>query len=102
MIETCNVLVTAASRRVVLIRAFQDALNRTGLSGKVIATDIHHSSSALYFSNGYFIVPRVDDESYIVTVCCLPVELPAAYVTRTCTGLYPLFQVAPDFTANLI
>ena len=36
-----NVLVTAASRRVALIQAFQAAIDTLGLPGRVIATDVN-------------------------------------------------------------
>ena len=36
-----NVLVTAASRRVPLIRAFQDALKSSAVPGRVIVTDVN-------------------------------------------------------------
>src|SRR4029453_15715335 len=41
IVASLNVLVTAASRRVPLIRAFQDALKSSAMSGRVILTDVN-------------------------------------------------------------
>ncbi len=64
MIRKCNILITAASRRVILVKAFKNALEKIGLVGNVITADIHNYSSALYFSDGFHIVPPVDDNNY--------------------------------------
>jgi carbamoyl-phosphate synthase large subunit len=59
-----NVLVTAASRRVPLVRAFRDAVERLGC-GRVIATDMNPMSPALYFGHKHHIVPLATDKYYI-------------------------------------
>jgi carbamoyl-phosphate synthase large subunit len=51
-----NVLVTAASRRVPLVRAFRDAVEKFG-KGRVITTDINPLSPALYLVTRHHIVP---------------------------------------------
>ena len=43
-----NVLITAASRRVPLVRAFRTAVEKFG-KGRVVTTDINPLSPALYF-----------------------------------------------------
>jgi carbamoyl-phosphate synthase large subunit len=60
-----NVLITAASRRVPLIQAFNQALKRLGLKGHVITTDMNRLSPGLYFSTGHHIVPLTTDPQYI-------------------------------------
>ena len=51
-----NVLITSASRKVILIRAFQSALNREG-GGDVVAIDASQHSAALYQADAYEIAP---------------------------------------------
>jgi carbamoyl-phosphate synthase large subunit len=59
-----NVLVTAASRRVPLVRAFRNAVERFG-RGRVITTDVNPMSPALYFGHKHYIVPLTTDRNYI-------------------------------------
>jgi carbamoyl-phosphate synthase large subunit len=59
-----NVLITAASRRVPLVRAFRDAVGKFG-KGRVITTDISPLSPALYFGHKHHIVPLTTDRRYI-------------------------------------
>jgi len=59
-----NVLVTAASRRVPLVRAFKAAVGKFG-NGRVITTDINPLSPALYFGHKHHIVPLTTDRYYI-------------------------------------
>ena len=59
-----NVLITAASRRVGLVRAFRRAVERFG-KGRVITTDINSMSPALYFGHRNHIVPLTSDPEYI-------------------------------------
>ncbi|HLQ77931.1 MAG TPA: ATP-grasp domain-containing protein [Terriglobia bacterium] len=59
-----NVLVTAASRRVPLVRAFTEAVGKFG-NGRVITTDINPLSPALYFGHKHHIVPLTTDRHYI-------------------------------------
>jgi carbamoyl-phosphate synthase large subunit len=65
-----NVLVTAASRRVPLVRAFQRALAPIG--GKVIVTDVEPLSPAVHIADAAYRVPLSTDPRYldrIVDVC---------------------------------
>jgi carbamoyl-phosphate synthase large subunit len=59
-----NVLITASSRRVPLVRAFRNAVERLGF-GRVITTDINPLSPALYFGHKHHIVPLTTDRHYI-------------------------------------
>src|SRR5262245_23649715 len=59
-----NVLVTAASRRVPLVRAFRHAVERFG-RGRVITADMNPMSPALYFGHKHYIVPLTTDRNYI-------------------------------------
>lgn len=59
-----SVLITAASRRVPLVRAFKSAVERFG-HGRVITTDINPLSPALYFGHKHHIVPLTTHSHYI-------------------------------------
>jgi len=59
-----SVLITAASRRVPLVRAFRAAVEKLG-KGRVITTDINPLSPALYFGHKHHIVPLTTDRYYI-------------------------------------
>ncbi len=60
-----NVLITAASRRVPLIKAFVGAIKRLGVRGNVITTDMNSLSPGLYFSDRHYLVPLTTDTRYI-------------------------------------
>jgi carbamoyl-phosphate synthase large subunit len=59
-----NVLITSASRKVSLIRAFQQAVADTG-GGQVIAVDVSPLAAALYLADAHFLVPRSEDETFL-------------------------------------
>jgi carbamoyl-phosphate synthase large subunit len=63
-----NILVTAASRRVPLVRAFQHALARLGVRGAVVATDVNPLSPAVHVADHAFRVPLSSDPGYIDTI----------------------------------
>jgi carbamoyl-phosphate synthase large subunit len=66
-----NVLVTAASRRVALVQAFQRALRARG-GGQVIVTDINPLSPAVHVADRAYLVPMSDAPDYldeIATIC---------------------------------
>jgi carbamoyl-phosphate synthase large subunit len=60
--EPINVLITAASRRVSLIRNFRIALE--GTHSRVIAVDFNIYSPALYFAHRFYTVPLATDSLY--------------------------------------
>jgi len=60
-----NVLVTAASRRVPLVQAFQSALDTLGLPGRVIATDVNAYSPAVHVADRAYGVPLATAPGYI-------------------------------------
>lgn len=65
-----NILVTSAGRRVKIIEYFKRNLKE--INGKVIATDCDLHAPALYFADGYEIVPRINDPNYtnlIIDIC---------------------------------
>ncbi len=60
-----NILISSAGRRVVLVREFRKALRRLRLAGKVVAIDISNTAPALYAADTSYIVPRLNDPSYM-------------------------------------
>jgi carbamoyl-phosphate synthase large subunit len=62
-----NVLITSASRKVGLVRAFQEALARNG-GGKVIAVDSSPLSPALLVADEHAIVARADARDFLPTI----------------------------------
>ncbi len=67
-----NVVVTAASRRVALVHALQQALTRVSPRGRVIATDIDPFSPAVHVADVAQAVPRSDHPEYVdalIAVC---------------------------------
>jgi len=60
----CNVLITSASRKVSLVKSFQEALYKEN-GGKVISVDINPLSSSLYFSDEAYIVPKSNEKKFI-------------------------------------
>jgi carbamoyl-phosphate synthase large subunit len=59
-----NVLITAGSRRVPLVRAFQRAVRSTG-GGRVIVADVNPLSPTVYVADRAYQVPMATDESYV-------------------------------------
>jgi carbamoyl-phosphate synthase large subunit len=58
-----NILITSASRKVLLVRAFKDAAARVG-EGRVVAADISPLAAALYEADAARIIPRSDDPGF--------------------------------------
>jgi carbamoyl-phosphate synthase large subunit len=66
-----NVLITSAARKVLLVRAFRDALDRLG-GGLVVATDLDPRAAALHEANRRRFLPRSDEPGFVEalrTVC---------------------------------
>lgn len=59
-----NVLITAGSRRVPLVQAFQRALRATG-GGDVVVTDVNPLSPSVYVADRSYPVPMATDPSYV-------------------------------------
>ncbi len=61
----CNVLITAASRRVPLVLAFKQALNALGEPGVVIVTDVNPLSPAVHVADRAYLVPQSQASGYL-------------------------------------
>lgn len=67
-----NVLMTAASRRVPLVQAFQRALAASGLRGRVVVTDVNPLSPAVHVAERWYHVPMATSPDYldaIIGIC---------------------------------
>lgn len=66
-------LITSASRKVSLVKAFQKALTQEG-GGTVTAVDISSYAPALYFADHHFLVPESADPHFVEVIKRLCVE----------------------------
>jgi carbamoyl-phosphate synthase large subunit len=78
-----NILITSASRKVSLVRAFQHALAEAG-GGQVIAVDCAPLAPALFFSDQRYLVPRTDDPRFLEAIIdlCRTKHIQAIVPTR--------------------
>src|SRR5262252_2141068 len=60
-----NVLITAGSRRVPLVRAFQQAIGRLTPGGLVVVTDVNELSPSVYVADRSYQVPLSTDPAYL-------------------------------------
>jgi carbamoyl-phosphate synthase large subunit len=67
-VASLNVLVTAASRRVPLIRAFQDALKSSVTRGRVVVTDVNPLSPAVHAAERWYHVPLAGAPDYLEAI----------------------------------
>jgi carbamoyl-phosphate synthase large subunit len=63
-----NILITAASRRVPLIRFFKEAMVRLDPAGKVITSDTNSLSPGLYFCDRFYYAPLCSAPEYVSTI----------------------------------
>lgn len=70
--KSLNILVTAASRRVPLVQAFQQAIEQGRINGHVIAADVNPLSPAVHVAERWYSVPLATAPNYldaIVSIC---------------------------------
>lgn len=60
-----NVLILSAGRRVELIQCFKRASNELSIQSNIIAVDSSSLSPALYIADRFYIIPKIDDISYL-------------------------------------
>ncbi len=68
LIRAMNVLLSSAGRRVSLLRLFPEALQRSQISGQVIAADASERAPAAYFADRFVKVPRCTEADFIPQV----------------------------------
>lgn len=84
-----NVLITSSSRKVSLVRAFQEALAQHG--GIVIPVDTSPYAAALYASPLSFLVPPSDDPTFIPAVLAICRDHGVKLVVPTRDEELPIF-----------
>jgi carbamoyl-phosphate synthase large subunit len=89
-----NVLITAASRRVALVEAFERALASSG--GSVIVTDVNPLSPAVYAADRAYRVPLADDPAYLDEVFKIAVAERVNLVVPTIDDELPGFACARE------
>jgi carbamoyl-phosphate synthase large subunit len=65
---TFNVLVSAAGRRVALVRILKDELQRLDLHGRVVAADVSALSAAFHDADTQVLVPHSDDPTLVSAI----------------------------------
>ena len=94
-----NVLITAASRRVPLVRAFRRALDDSG-GGSVIVTDVNPLSPAVYMADRAFRVPMASDSGYVDEILAISAAAGVGLVIPTIDDeLVALAATEPRFAA---
>jgi carbamoyl-phosphate synthase large subunit len=94
-----SVLITAASRRVPLVQAFQNALTLSG-AGRIIVTDVNPLSPAVHVADAAFRVSLASDPRYIQEILTIARAERVNLVVPTIDDELPLFSAAlPQFNA---
>jgi carbamoyl-phosphate synthase large subunit len=94
-----NVLITSASAKVLLVRAFQAAVRSRG--GKVVACDVASDSAALFAADEAVLMPPTGDASFRARLLGLCAERNIALVVPTRDGELPLLaELAPTLAAH--
>ena len=95
-----NVLITSASRKVGLVRAFMEAVRTTG-GGRVVAADITPLAPALYEADAGILIPRSDDPGFVDAVLAICERDGIGLVVPTRDEELPVFAAAKDrFATN--
>ena len=85
-----NILITSASRKVSLVRAFQKALTSEG-GGKVIAVDTSPLAPALYVADDYYLVPSSREPAFLEALLRLCQQHEIKLIVPTRDEELPLF-----------
>lgn len=96
MTHTLNVLVTAASRRVPLVRAFGRALAALGVNGRVVVTDVNPLSPAVHVADAAYEVPLSSSPGYLDVVDDICKTEDVRLVVPTIDDELPVFAAAVD------
>ncbi len=85
-----HVLITAASRRVPLVRAFRSAITRSG-GGRLVVSDVNALSPAVYSGDRAYRVPLSSDPSYLDEILAICEAEHIGLVVPTIDDELPLF-----------
>jgi carbamoyl-phosphate synthase large subunit len=89
-----NVLITSASRKIPLVRAFVGAARALG--GQVIAADVSPLAAALYEADESRIVPRSDDPGFVDALLRICEEARVGLIVPTRDEELPVLAAARD------
>jgi carbamoyl-phosphate synthase large subunit len=95
-----NVLVTAASRRVPLVRGFRAALASAGVTGRVVATDVNPWSPAVHVADAAYRVPLSTSPGYLDEIRQVCQREAIGLVVPTIDDELPVFAAAADAFAR--
>lgn len=95
-----NVLITSASRKVGLIKAFHRALSQEG-GGQVIAVDANPRSAALYFADKGYVVPPGLDASFLEAIQSICQKHDIKLLIPTRDEELPVFAIAKSAMQSL-
>jgi carbamoyl-phosphate synthase large subunit len=98
-VESLNVLITAASRRVPLLRAFQQALTLSGRSGRVVVTDVNPLSPAVHVAERWYRVPMATSPDYLEAIVAICDAERIGLIVPTIDDELELFGAAADWFA---
>jgi len=91
LLKSLNVLITAASRRVALVRHFQAALRDLRLPGQVIVTDVNGLSPAVHVADRAYRAPMSDAPGYLDAIAQICETEDIGLVVPTIDDELPLF-----------
>lgn len=94
--EPRNILITAASRRVPLVRMFQRALRELALDGQVLVTDVNPLSPAVHLADRAFRVPFAHEAGYIDAILEICLAQQVRLVVPTIDDELQLFGAARE------
>ena len=60
-----NILLTIVGRRVELLKAFRQSMQRANIVGKIVTADLKRTAPASFLADAAEIVPKVKDPSYV-------------------------------------
>ena len=86
-----NILLTSASRKIWLIKAFEAAIRRSGLRGHVLALDKDPLSASLYYSRYRYLWPYSPGEEQVESLKKLCIKEDVRLVIPTRDGELPMF-----------
>lgn len=91
-----NVLISAAGRRVALLRIFREALAEIGISGRVFAADMSPMASAFHDADQGFLVPRCTTPAFVPAVLELCREHGIELIVPTIDTELPIYAAEVD------
>ena len=99
-----NILITSASRKVSLVKSFQQALKEEGLGGFVVAADSSPDSASMQLADMGAIVPTLPnngtDYEFFKSIAEICIQMGIGLVVPTRDGELPFFSEHKEFFAE--